>query len=213
MGGLVLSARSLVAYGRRHLEDESLAVMREPILGIQPDQWMGLAWFVEDRGGVRFVDHGGTTNGQCALLSLVPDCGLAVAMLANHQHGNALIGRVLDRLFEDVLRVAPWRPETLELSNPQLAEYAGRYEMPLNEVELRLEDGGLVLDLIPKGGFPKPDSPPRPAPPQARVAFHAEDAFHVVEGVMKNARGQFLRDEDGRIQWLRFGLRIHAPVS
>ena len=67
MGGLVLSARSLVAYGRRHLEDESLAVMREPILGIQPDQWMGLAWFVKDRGGVRFVDHGGTTNGQCAL--------------------------------------------------------------------------------------------------------------------------------------------------
>jgi hypothetical protein len=45
--------------------------------------------------------------------------------------------------------------------------------MPLNELELRLEDGALVL----------------------------------------HARGQFLRDEDGRLEWLRFGLRIHAPVS
>ena len=112
-----------------------------------------------------------------------------------------------------MLRVAPWRPETLELSNPQLAEYAGRYEMPLTRSSCGWRTAALVLDLIPKGGFPKPDSPPRPAPPPARVAFHAEDAFHVVEGVMKNARGQFLRDEDGRIQWLRFGLRIHAPVS
>ena len=107
----------------------------------------------------------------------------------------------------------PWQPETFAPSPAALAEYSGRYEMPLNEVDLRLEDGGLVLHLIPKGGFPKPDSPPRPAPPPARVAFHAEDAFHVVEGVMKNARGQFLRDEDGQLEWLRFGRRVHAPVS
>jgi hypothetical protein len=72
---------------------------------------------------------------------------------------------------------------------------------------------GLVLEVIPEGGFPKPESPPRPAPPPAPVAFHAEDEFHLTDGVLKNNRGEFLRDGDGTITWVRFGRRIHGPLS
>jgi hypothetical protein len=67
--------------------------------------------------------------------------------------------------------------------------------------------------VIPEGGFPKPDSPPCPASPPAPVAFHAEDEFHVTDGVLKNNRGEFLRHDDGAIAWVRFGRRIHRPVS
>jgi hypothetical protein len=69
-----------------------------------------------------------------------------------------------------------------------------------------------VVEVIPKDGFPKPDSPPRPAPPPASVVFHAEDDFYVTDGVLKNNRGDFLRGDDGRIAWVRFGRRIHRPV-
>ena len=212
-GGLVASTRTLVEYARMHLEDERLTAMREPILQSQPDEWMGLAWFLTERNGVGFAQHGGTTNGQCALLSLAPERGFVLAVLANHRHGHALIKRVVERALEGILGLEPWQPELVDLSSERLAEYAGRYEMPLSVIELRVEDGVLVLEWIPKGGFPKPDSPPHPAPPPARVAFHDEDGFHVTEGVMKGQRGQVLRGEGGRIAWVRFGLRIHAPVS
>jgi CubicO group peptidase (beta-lactamase class C family) len=212
-GGLVCSARALIAYARVHLADESLAVMREPVLATQADEWMGLAWFVRDRGGVRFVEHGGTTNGQNAWLALAPERDFAIAVLTNHQYGHTLIARLLERAFADVLGVPPWQPEPLELPPERLVEYAGRYETPLSELEFRLADGEVVVEVIPRGGFPKPDSPPRPAPPPARVAFHADDEFHVTEGVLKNYRGDFLRADDGRIAWVRFGRRIHKPVS
>jgi hypothetical protein len=212
-GGLVCSAPALIAYARTHLADQRLAVMREPVLPTQRDEWMGLAWFVKDRRGVRFAEHGGTTNGQNAWLALAPGRGFAIAVLANHQFGHALISRLLERAFSDLLGIAAWQPEVLELPVERLVEYAGRYEAPLNELDFRLEDGGLVVEVIPKGGFPKPDSPPRPAPPPSPVAFQASDEFHVTEGVLKNNRGEFLRGDDGRIAWARFGRRIHRPVT
>jgi CubicO group peptidase (beta-lactamase class C family) len=211
-GGLVSSARALVAYARTHVEDETLAVMREPVLATQRDEWMGLAWFVKDRGGARFAEHGGTTNGQNAWLALAPERGFAIAVLTNHHFGHALIGRVLERAYQDILGVPPWEPELVHLSAERLAEYEGRYEAPLGDIEFRVEDDALVVEVIPKGGFPKPDSPPRPGPPPARLSFHADDEFHVVEGVLKNYRGEFLRGDDGRIAWVRFGRRIHRPV-
>ena len=52
-------------------------------------------------------------------------------------------------------------------SETELAPYAGRYAGALatGDVELRVRDGGLVLQMFPKGGFPKPGTPPPgPAP-------------------------------------------------
>jgi CubicO group peptidase (beta-lactamase class C family) len=210
-GGLVCSARALVSYAQAHLDDDTLAAMREPVLSTQSDEWMGLSWFLKDRRGVRFAEHGGTTNGQCAWLSLVPERRFAIVVLTNHQHGHALIGRVLECALEELLGIAPWQPDTFEPAAELLADYTGRYETPLSELVFRVEEGGLVLELVPRGGFPKPDSPPRPAPPPAPVAFHAEDEFHVTDGILRNNRGEFLRDDAGRIAWVRFARRIHRP--
>jgi hypothetical protein len=85
--------------------------------------------------------------------------------------------------------------------------------MPLTELDFRLEDGRLVLEVISKGGFPKPDSPPRPGVAPAPIAFHDPDEFHVTEGVLKNNRGEFLREDDGRLAWVRFARRIHRPLT
>jgi CubicO group peptidase (beta-lactamase class C family) len=44
-GRWLASARTLVEYGRMHLEDSSLAALREPLLETQPGEQMGLAWW------------------------------------------------------------------------------------------------------------------------------------------------------------------------
>ena len=208
-GGLVAGTRTLLRYARLHLEDPSLAFMQEPVLPILEDEWMGLAWFVKESRGTRIVEHGGSTAGQCAWLSLVPDHGFALAVLTNHARGHALIGHVRERALAEYAGVEPWSPVVRELTLAELEEYVGTYEAHASWARLQLEDGRLVLAVESKGGFPRPESPPLPSPPPAAVAFTGDDAFYVPEGPMRNQRGQILRDEDGRIEWLRLGLRIH----
>jgi hypothetical protein len=44
-----------------------------------------------------------------------------------------------------------------------------------------------------------------------RVALCAGERLVVRDGLRQGAQGDFLRHPDGRIAWLRFGGRIHAP--
>ena len=97
-------------------------------------------------------------------------------------------------------------------SETELAPYAGRYAGALatGDVELRVRDGGLVLQVVPKGGFPKPGTPPPPAPPPVRAAVCAGDGLVGLEPPLQDARADVLRRPDGRIAWLRFGGRLLA---
>jgi CubicO group peptidase (beta-lactamase class C family) len=208
-GGLLAGARTLLRYARMHLEDPSLTPMQDPVLPILEDEWMGLAWFVKDGRGPRILEHGGTTSGQCAWLTLVPEHGLALAVLTNHAQGHALTGRVRERTLAEYAAVEPWQPVVRDMKAIELEEYAGSYEAYPSWARLRLEHGRLVLAIESKGGFPKPDSPPAPPPPPAAVEFIGQDAFYVPDGPLRNQRGRILRDDDGRIEWLRFGHRIH----
>jgi Beta-lactamase len=208
-GGLLAGNRTLLRYARMHLEDPSLAPMQEPVLPILENESMGLAWFVKDGRGARIVEHGGTTSGQCAWLTLVPAHGFAIAVLTNHARGHALVGHVRERVLAEYAGIEPWSPVARVLTPTELEEYVGTYEAYGGSVRLRLEDGRLVLAIESKGGFPKPDSPPFPSPPPAAIEFTGEDAFYVPEGPLRHQRGRILRDDAGRIEWLRFGHRIH----
>jgi len=43
------------------------------------------------------------------------------------------------------------------------------------------------------------------------VCAFAEDRVVILDEPMKDARGEFLRNPDNSIAWLRFGGRVHAP--
>jgi hypothetical protein len=66
---------------------------------------------------------------------------------------------------------------------------------------------------IPLGGFPTPDSPPGPALPPMRMAFHAKDQTIGLDEPMKDALGDFIRDEKGRVQFFRIDGRAHKKIS
>jgi len=46
-----------------------------------------------------------------------------------------------------------------------------------------------------------------------RLAFYAEDRVVGLDEPCKDARGEFLRDPDGRIAWLRVSGRLHRRVD
>ena len=219
-GGITSSVRDLLRYARFHLgqepgplTQESISLMREPRIETG-DRDMALTWFVREVEGVALAEHDGGTNGQMARLMLAPEAGFALAILTNHSPaGNDVLrelSRVALRLY---LGVEEPEPGPIDLSPEQLAEYAGDYSNPWSDVELRAEERRLVGQTTFKAGFPTKDTPPLPPPPPATLAFYDTDRVFVEEGPLTGTRGDFVRDDDGRITWFRSGGRLHAKMS
>ena len=94
---LAMSARGLIAFARMHLADglapdgtrllskASGRAMRERQIdhpaAIGAPQGQGLGWMLPRRPGV--VEHGGDTIGVASMLRMVPESGVAVAVLTN----------------------------------------------------------------------------------------------------------------------------------
>jgi CubicO group peptidase (beta-lactamase class C family) len=221
-GGLTSTVGDLLRYAQLHLGDgtapggerllsaEAVKLMQAPQVELTDRDSMGLSWMLRTVDGRATVGHGGATNGQTALLTLVPDAGFAVAVLTNHMSG----GQVLQDVTKEALRLHVGLndpdPEALPRDASELAEYVGHYSAALTEYEVTAEDGRLVAQMTYRGGFPKPDSPPLPAPPPTPLAFYGDDLVFVPEGRFKGAKGRFLRDAEGRVAWLRAGARLHA---
>jgi len=105
------------------------------------------------------------------------------------------------------------REPELEPAEIDARPYLGRYTSRMADLELREISSGLELSFEPKGGFPTADTPPSAPPPPASVRFASEDELFCVDDVWKGTRGLFLRDPQGRIEWLRIGGRVYAAVD
>ncbi|MEA2385250.1 MAG: hypothetical protein QOH72_5221 [Solirubrobacteraceae bacterium] len=209
-GALSSTVGDLLRYARFHasgddgvLRGASLAEMRSP-QGRRDaaDEEMGLAWFLSERDGRRVVSHTGATNGQAALLAFLLEEDTALAVLTNHQRGAGVGRAALDAL-------GIGEPERIAIDLDP-SEYLGVYTSALADVEVRHDDGSLVLALSYNAGFPTPDSPPLPSPPPAPVAFFARDRLFLTGGPMAGTEGDFLRGPDGSLRWLRYAGRIAA---
>ena len=214
-GGITASVGDLLRYARFHFEWPPGPQMREP--QIETDDLgrkMALTWFVREVDGLGFAEHDGGTNGQMARLMLAPEAGFALAILTNHSPaGNDVLREVTHHALRLYLGIDTRDPEPRDLSDGQLAEYAGVYSNPWSEIELRTADGRLVSQTTFKAGFPTKDTPPLPPPAPATLAFYDTDRVFVEEGPLTGTRGDFVRGDDGRIAWLRSGGRLHAKRS
>ncbi len=221
-GGITCTVKDLLRYARFHMGDgttpdgtrllsqESLALMQTPIVPSTGISLLGLSWSIVTVDGTKMIGHGGGTNGQVSLLRLVPSSRFAVAVVTNSDDGGALCMAAADAATDQYLGLVLPKAILLDLPEDELRPYLGRYESVASACEVGFRDGGLEMQVTPKGGFPTPDSPPPPAPPPVRMAPYAPDRFIVLDEPLKDNRGEFLRNPDNHIAWLRFYGRIHA---
>ena len=155
---------------------------------------------------------GGATNGQLSAFLMVPARGFALTVLTNADEGNMLHDEVVKWALGYYLGLV--EPETthLTLDAAVLQEYLGTYTARLGDLELYLEGDQLMARQIPHGGFPDVGSPPSPAPPPSRIAFFAPDCAIALDPPLINMKAEFLRDDAGRIVWLRTS-RLHRKLA
>jgi len=221
-GGIACRVKDLLRYARFHLGDgtakdgtrlleaTSMALMHSPQVSIWgADESMGLTWFVTDVDGTRQLSHGGGTVGQISLLTLVPEHNFAVAVFTNANRGGFVTHDVTRWALKHYLGLESPEPTPLESSEGELKPYVGHYSRPYSDADLYMQDGQLLIQMTPKGGFPAKDSPPSPAPPPMVCALCEKDRLLVLDGPFKDSKAEIVRRPDGSIGWLRMSRRIH----
>lgn len=218
-GGLVSTAGDQLRYARFHMGDgtaedgarilsaASIKEMQTPVVSAGEGQQIGLSWFLRDVEGVRIVQHGGGTNGQISLFEFAPERKFALTILTNAGPGGELNDEVERWVLKHYLGISEPEPVHQQRTAGELEEYVGTYEAAITGITLELDGGSLILKYELIGEFPA-DEPP-PLPPPTPVAFYAAEHIIALEGPLKDARGEFLRDTEGQLAWLRIGGRLH----
>jgi hypothetical protein len=221
-GGVVSNIPDLLRYARFHLRDglaesgerllqsASLAEMRRPQAspGLSADA-MGLTWFIKTLNGVTFYRHGGATHGQNAQLLFAPQHAFAFAICSNAETGDALCMEMYRAALQLFLDAVEAEPAPYPRPAAELAEFAGLYDAQAQTLEISPSGGGLRVQTHNKGGFPTPETPPGPNPEPCEAFFYTPERMIVTTGTEAGTRAEYLRDEAGRITWLRMGGRLH----
>ena len=137
--------------GERLLREDSLAAMREPLaivpsgIGSFASRW-GLGWSIHEWSGRQGVGHDGGTIGQSAFLRVVPDAGVAVALLTNGGHTISLFRDLCGGLLADAAGVELPADVVPLAEQPPVdpAPYVGTYARAGASFEVVARDGGIV---------------------------------------------------------------------
>ncbi|MBL3686000.1 class A beta-lactamase-related serine hydrolase [Leucobacter zeae] len=212
---LAMRAVDLVAFARMHLaggrsgdgsvvlSEAAVDEMRRPQIGL-PDIGWGTAWGLgweltrAPRGAEAgpdgaeppavpdLIGHDGNTIGQSAILRVVPERGLALAVLTNAGAAGPLCAEVAGRILSEFAGIVPAeapRPGTEpEVDRPE--RYAGRYGSSTVEFDVRVAgDGSLHLRRSPLGeladlGEPVFESRLVPWRGEALIPVEPEDGAH-----------------------------------
>ncbi len=163
-----MSARSLLAFARMHLEDGRAADGTQvlapgtpsrmqakqvdlPYLGHLGTSW-GLGFERFDRPGGDLVGHDGNTIGQAAYLRLVPEAGVAVTLLSNGGDVGLLFRDVVGHALRELTgRSLPDEPvPPADAQSIDASRYAGTYVCSSATLKVsEQEDGSIWLDAIP----------------------------------------------------------------
>jgi CubicO group peptidase (beta-lactamase class C family) len=203
-GGVLSCVDDMLRYARFHLGNDRM--YRDTIPAGSLCDEVGIVWMIDYYAGKKIAHHGGTTNGYQADLRLVPEMGLAWVMLTNSDHHHQLDRRLLAALLGEEMPSMPFAPADLQ-------QYEGRYEQVLADLDVRVDGNHLRLDAsTPEKAKWNPEDATAPPVP-TRLAFRDEDRVVALDMPWEGHRGEFVRGDDGAIEWFRWDGRISRRVT
>jgi hypothetical protein len=222
-GGLSATARDQIKWVKFHLGDgapilsnELLDLMKQPTVemkGSALGDYVGISWLIRDVNGVRFVGHGGDTNGQHSHFTLVPERNFGfIAMTNCGPNGSLVMGQLEKWVIENYLGIVAEDPTGVKLDDATLAEYTGSYKTIAATIDITAKDGWLwaKAEIDPEvwkqvsENAPIPDQPPVPL----ALIDGQGDLYVVPEGEGKGMRGYFTRDAAGKVGGVHLGGRL-----
>lgn len=224
-GGVGLCMTDLLAYAAFHMGDGTSAkgervltrASLEQMRTVQAhkqgtDDDIGLAWHIRRVGAIHTYGHGGTLAAHILLLEIVPERNFAIAILTNSETGWRLIQDVEREALKSylgatyapnqaiahrgLLETLPWAQPLAQQPDP--SPYLGTYVRPRNSYVVRSDGGKLIVE--DRSNANRPGVWP--------VAFFGPDHVVVTDGPDRGQSIEFVRDDEGRVNWIRIVGRV-----
>ncbi|MBN1874638.1 MAG: beta-lactamase family protein [Anaerolineae bacterium] len=222
-GGIACGVKTLLRYASFHLGNgtweetqlltpETMALMQSPQVKIWDDHSVGLSWHLDEVEGLHTFGHGGGTNGQVSMLTLVTEHKTALVIFTNAEEGGSVTDEVQRWFLKESFGVERKKPEPIATTGDELRSFVGKYTRPFADIELAVLCGRLIGQIVFKQGFPDKDAPPPPAPAPVVLTRCEENRLLIMDGPFKNDCADVIRKPDGSIGWLRMG-RLYKRVE
>ena len=234
-GGFSANARDQLAWARFHLgagtsadgtqvlSKASIDLMKQPTAhcpGNALGDAVGISWLLSDIDGVQIVKHGGTTIGQYSEFQLVPEHDFAVISMSNGSpDGSVLNKEIVEWALEAFCGLESTLPETVSLSDEELAAYTGRFESIAAFVVVAADNGRLKIDFEMKQETKEMLQAMGEDPDQEQPSIFVgiqkadPDRYVGVEGDATGMVGYFQRDDSGTVVTINLGGRDASRLS
>ncbi|WP_167970524.1 serine hydrolase domain-containing protein [Lentzea indica] len=202
---LAMSARELLEFVRMHLETTEFDAMREP-QATHPDfgtgeWWWGLGWELSNVEGGTMIGHTGSTVGYTSVVRVVPEAGVAVAVLVNGSKAAwPFFAAILDHLLGELAgvrtRKLPDVPADPIPADP--GKLAGLYRSTLLDVHITPGATGVLVKRVGRD----PLSAALLSAEEREFVHLTDDVLIAVDksGVLPLGG----RDENGRVGWVHW---------
>lgn len=231
-GGVVTSINDLLCWARFHLGDyplkhelqqlshSQLPLMREPgvhMPGCGFGDAFGLGWFLSKAGDFWLVSHGGSTNGQEANLSLLPEHNWALAILTNSSPGGMALNEALrKRVLAFCTGLEEAKAVPAEASAKQLVDFEGEYRARGMHCQISGDNQGNLLltiyddpELLSLMYEDAPRLTSAPSVLTAKLVKNHRDRYVFTDGLLQGITGYFERGHHDKVQAVHlFGRRL-----
>ncbi len=163
-----------------------------PDLGVMGDSW-GLGFERFDTPDGAIIGHDGSTIGQNAFLRMVPEAGVAVALLTNGGDVISLYHDIVGpraRRARPTSRCPPLPTPPASPSAIDASRYVGTYSAEVADLVVSQDDDGRIwLDLTPKGLFEELGEKPE----RSELVHYSGDSLIPLEPDQRDAHAARLR--------------------
>ena len=176
---------------------------------------VGIAWLLDDLGGAKVVKHGGSVNGHMSGFYMLPEHHFAITILTNGDKGHATERSIQNWAAEAFCGVKAKSPKIRKLKVADLKEYTAGFHMGQRAtLQVSPSGGGLIAEIqVPEEVLKQYPDAMAMLPPPIKLGFTAEDKVVGLSEPSVGSRGEFLRGPKGKIEWFRWGGRIHRRVD
>jgi CubicO group peptidase (beta-lactamase class C family) len=184
-----------------------------PYLGVMGDSW-GLGFERFDTPTGALTGHDGSTIGQNAYLRMVPEAGVAVALLTNGGDTISLYQEIVGHVFAGLtdatlpgLPTPPASPERIDASR-----YVGTYSAEVADLVVsQEEDGRIWMEQTPKGLFEELGEKPEK---RELVHFRGDSLINLEPEQGMHIPHVFLGDDgDGHALYLHIGRAVRRAQA
>jgi CubicO group peptidase (beta-lactamase class C family) len=193
--------------GRQLLSPSLLHLAHSRLVEGELDEYMGVAWFVEDIGGVRVVSHAGRVQGFTAKVLFAPEQRFGIVVLTNGDRGIEVYDAVIAQAMKSYLGIQKESPKEVPARRADLEPFVGTWVGDLEDYRLYFEGDRLKARRLFKpawAGAPKAFE----NPPPISMGSAGKDLCIMTDGPYAGVVGELLRDEAGKPQFLRLQHRI-----